>query len=80
MILKSLPSFALTLENILTITHLEKSNISARLDTNPNCSRYIEKLEIKQEVMKLITHPDTEVRYHALSAVQKYLSGIFTAL
>lgn len=42
--------------------------------------RNIDKLGIKQEVMKLIAHQDSEVRYYALSAVQKYMANLWSAI
>ena len=36
--------------------------------------KYLNELGAKQRVMELMTHEDPEVRYHALSATQKYFA------
>lgn len=39
-----------------------------------NGKRYLETIGAKQRVMELMTHEDSDVRYHALSATQKYFA------
>ena len=36
--------------------------------------RYLQLLGAKQRVMELMTHEDANVKYHALSATQKYFA------
>lgn len=38
--------------------------------------RYLQELGAKQKVMELMTHQDPDVRYHALSATQKYFAMV----
>jgi hypothetical protein len=45
-----------------------------------NIFRIIEKLGIKQSIMRLIAHEDSEVRYYALNTVQKYMSNLWSAI
>jgi hypothetical protein len=40
--------------------------------------RNIEKLGLKETIMKLISHEDSEVRFYALSTVQKYMSNFWS--
>ena len=42
--------------------------------------RNIEKLGIKQSIMRLISNEDSEVRYFALNTVQKYMSNLWSAI
>jgi V-type H+-transporting ATPase subunit H len=39
--------------------------------------QYLERMGAKQRVMELMTHEDSDVRYHALSATQKYFAMTF---
>jgi V-type H+-transporting ATPase subunit H len=36
--------------------------------------KYLETIGAKQRIMELMTHEDSDVRYHALSATQKYFA------
>ncbi|KAI8981728.1 ATPase V1 complex subunit H [Mycotypha africana] len=44
--------------------------------SGPDGRRYIEGLGAKQRIMELMTHSDPLVKYHALSATQKYFSMV----
>lgn len=39
--------------------------------------RLVEELGGKHAIMSLMSHPDAEVRYQALTALQKYMVNIF---
>ena len=55
-------------------------DVGQYIDHHPIGKKNIDKLETKHDIMKLISHEDSDVRYNALNSVQKYMSNLWVSI
>ncbi len=56
------------------------NDIGMYVSNNPMGRRNVELLGIKTKIMTLIYHGDPEVRYHALTSMQKYMKDMWATV
>lgn len=60
-----------------TVLAVAANDLGEYIARRPQGRRYIEAFGTKQQLMHLMAHHDSEVRFNALSSVQKYMSNLW---
>ena len=61
--------------NSPTVLAVAAHDIGQYVKFYPAGKKFIQEIGAKQQVMELMTHENPDVRYQALLAVQKYMTG-----